>query len=190
MKGTGDDFRRRASDTGTTDEHEILSLIRQATNDESKGHLIILYKMATLLNETVSRLEILEEATTRHATMVVKAGGAWRAMAFGMGAFVLLFSIIGSLAGYIWLGTTRDIRTLSDDVKALTHAFAEKQGEQDSRLGRLETNTPISREADKRLTIIENNMKDTIGSQLDYRQRLGELERAFGRVLEQRAKGK
>lgn len=188
MTPQGDEFRRRASDGRSPDsmDEEILELIRRAGDNDQKAHLIVLYRMATLLTNVINRLELQESATETHRDLVIKASGAWRAMAIGMVAFVGLIGVIGTLAGYIWYGQRDDIQAVRDDIKKIIH----DDGERDLRLGRLETNTPISREADKRLTILENNMKDTIGNQIDNRQRLGELERAFNRVLEHRAKGK
>lgn len=181
-----DDFRRRAEDVRDPDntDDEILTLIRNARDDESKGHLVILYqvnrnqiKIAALLSEVVNRLEAQEKATEKHSEMVSKGVGAWRALAITMVAVVGLFGAVGSLAGYIWFGTVDELRSV-----------IRENAEQQVRINKLETNTPISHEADKRLTIIENNMKDVIGAQIDNRQRLGELERAFARMLEHRAK--
>lgn len=182
----GDEFKRRASDSVDPDktDDEILALIRNAKDDDQKGHLVVLYqvnrnqiRIASLLSEVVNRLETQEKAVEKHHEIVTKGAGAWRALAMTMVAVVGLFGLVGTLAGYIWFGTVDELKGVIKENAA-----------QSERLGRLETNTPISRESDKRLTVIENNMKDVIGAQIDNRQRLGELERAFGRILEQRAK--
>lgn len=185
--GNTDEYKQRRSADGlepdNTDE-EILNLIRKAKDDDQKGHLVVLYqvnrnqvKIATLLSEVVNRLEEQETETKKYRELVSRGTGAWRALALTMVAVVGLFGAIGAMAGYIWFGTV-------DELKKVIRENAE----QEVRIGRLETNTPISREADKRLTILENNSKDVIGNQIDNRQRLGELERAFTRLLEQKQK--
>lgn len=189
MNAAKDDVFRRRSDDGhdpdKTDE-EILALIRNARDDDQKGHLVVLYqvnrnqiRIASLLSEVVNRLEAQEKATEEHSELVSKGAGAWRALAMTMVAVVGLFGVVGTLAGYIWFGT---VESLKEVVR--------ENAEQSIRIARLETNPPMARESDKRISILENNMKDVIGSQIDNRQRLGELERMLTRLLEHKAKSK
>lgn len=194
-----DEMHRRQADAHDPDktDEEILALIRDAKNDEVKGHLIVLYqinrshiKMATLLSEVVNRLETQEKETKEHRDLVTKGIGAWRAIAISMAGFVLLLGIAGSLVVYIWAGAMEDQKKIAKESAEQTMRLVQKNSEQDTRIGVLENNPPISRESDKRLTILENNLKDSIGQVIDNRQRLGELERAFNRVLEQRARPK
>lgn len=100
--------------------------------------------------------------------LVNKAIGGWKALA-AIGSVVIVMS------GYI----------LNNHLNALLRE-AGRNDSQEARLQRVETDAPISREADKRLTILENTMKDLLGMQIDNRQRLTDIERQ--RAIEQRAK--
>lgn len=171
----GPKFNRRVGDTRRPEEtdEEILDLIRDAKSDQEKAHLIVLYQInrnliqnTNLTVDIVSRLQDQEKQMQAHRDLVTKGAGAWRALAFSLAG-------IGVMASYIWLGTAADVKNVMRENAE--HAQA---------IGELRTNTPISREADKRLTLLEKAMAEVTGLQLDNRQRLTDLELSFRRVLE------
>ena len=167
-------FSRRAGDARGSDktDEEILQLIRDAKADSEKAHLIVLYQInrnvtrqVEVLDHVVERLRVQEEQTTAHRMLIAKGSGAWRAAALTLGTVGILGSVI--LVGYF------------NDLKSLIIS----QAAQDVRLMRLETNTPISREADTRIKILEAQMTQNVGMLIDLTHRQDDHERADSRAI-------
>lgn len=166
-----EEFRRRAGDhdQDQTDE-EILALIRKARDDDQKAHLLVLYqvnrnqnKMAGLLASVVDRLDVQEVETKRHRELVTRGEGAWRGMATTVAA-------VGLLGGYIVVNVFSDLREV-----------VRSNAEQELKIQRLETSTPISNEAKTRLAIVEAQIIQNTGTLVDLNHRMDDHERADNR---------
>lgn len=166
------EFRRRVGDAHDPDktDEEILKLIRDAKSDSEKAHLIVLHQInksvgrqVDVLDQVVERLRLQEDRMEAHRILVAKGSGAWRAAALTLGSVGVMGSII--LLGYF------------NDLKEVIKG----QAEQDLKIVRLETNTPISREADSRLKVIESHMTQNTGTIIDLAHRMDDHERADNR---------
>lgn len=200
----GDEFHRRggdARDDNRTDE-AILQHIRDAKDDSQKNQLLLLYQInqnqlktsqelnhvADKLSDLNTRVRTQEEQTAAFTKLLNKGSGAYRTLAITMTVVVILIGCIGSLAAYIFNDYVSDLRKVALDAGAIRADMIAEIGKLQGQVQELRSNTPISREADRRLLIVEKSLTDVLANQIDNRQHFAEVERALGRALEQRGK--
>jgi len=154
---------RRPFDPGDQLDDEIIALIRRAADEETKAVLIVVHKIRNEFKTGGAEIrELIAKAVVAYKTVAWVIGIVGFAM-IGMGSIII--------SGYI---TAIQTSTTINDV-------------QNREIMDLKNNTPISREARERILILEKNVTDILGKQIDLEHRFVEQERYYSR---QRAKDK
>ena len=189
--------QRRRSDLPEHTDEEILELIQRASDEHQKAQLLVLYQLnRNMIHNTNVTVEISQRQKVDEANLAAhrvafdehvrnfdnhvieerelfaKGMGAWKAYA-SVGMVVLI------LGGYI----------LNSHLDRLTKESA-RNDDQEQRISRLERDTPISREAAQRLSVLESQSTNMMGLIIDLQHRYDDRERVHAReLLEKKTKG-